>query len=36
MISCFDATPVVDINTGNGDNETFKKFFHGLLQEGFI
>jgi glutamate-1-semialdehyde 2,1-aminomutase len=36
MISVhFDGTPVVDIKTaGNGDNETFKKFFHGLLQEG--
>jgi glutamate-1-semialdehyde 2,1-aminomutase len=36
MISVhFDATPVVDFKTAaNGDNETFKKFFHGLLQEG--
>lgn len=36
MISVhFDANPVVDFNTAkNGDNETFKKFFHGLLQEG--
>jgi len=36
MISVhFDANPVVDFKTAaNGDNETFKKFFHGLLQEG--
>jgi glutamate-1-semialdehyde 2,1-aminomutase len=36
MISVhFDATPVVDFQTAkNGDNETFKKFFHGLLDEG--
>ncbi len=36
MISVhFDATPVVDFQTAkNGDNETFKKFFHGLLNEG--
>ncbi len=36
MISVhFDATPVVDFQTvKNGDNETFKKFFHGLLDEG--
>lgn len=36
MISVhFDANPVVDFNTAkNGDNETFRKFFHGLLQEG--
>lgn len=36
MISVhFDARPVVDFDTAkNGDNETFKKFFHGLLQEG--
>jgi glutamate-1-semialdehyde 2,1-aminomutase len=36
MISVhFDAAPVVDFQTAaNGDNETFKKFFHGLLQEG--
>ncbi|WP_367771792.1 glutamate-1-semialdehyde 2,1-aminomutase [Flavobacterium sp. WC2421] len=36
MISVhFDARPVVDLKTaGNGDNETFKKFFHGLLNEG--
>jgi glutamate-1-semialdehyde 2,1-aminomutase len=36
MISVhFDAYPVVDFQTAkNGDNETFKKFFHGLLHEG--
>ena len=36
MISVhFDANPVVDFKTAkNGDNETFKKFFHGLLNEG--
>ena len=36
MISVhFDANPVVDFQTAkNGDNDTFKKFFHGLLQEG--
>ncbi len=36
MISVhFDANPVVDFQTAaNGDNETFKKFFHGLLKEG--
>lgn len=36
MISVhFDANPVFDFTTAkNGDNETFKKFFHGLLQEG--
>ena len=36
MISVhFDAQPVVDFQTAkNGDNETFKKFFHGLLKEG--
>ena len=36
MISVhFDKKPVVDFQTAkNGDNETFKKFFHGLLQEG--
>jgi len=36
MISVhFDADAVVDFQTaGKGDNETFKKFFHGLLQEG--
>ena len=36
MISVhFDASPVIDLKTAaKGDNETFKKFFHGLLQEG--
>lgn len=36
MISVhFDASPVTDFQTaGKGDNETFKKFFHGLLSEG--
>ncbi|MES2240691.1 MAG: glutamate-1-semialdehyde 2,1-aminomutase [Bacteroidota bacterium] len=36
MISVhFDASLVVDLQTAaKGDNETFKKFFHGLLQEG--
>ncbi|UQD54970.1 glutamate-1-semialdehyde 2,1-aminomutase [Flavobacterium sp. K5-23] len=36
MISVhFDANPVFDFQTAkNGDNETFNKFFHGLLQEG--
>lgn len=36
MISVhFDAHPVVDFNTAkNGDNEAFKKFFHGLLNRG--
>ena len=36
MISVhFDANPVVDFQTAkNGDNEIFKKFFHGLLHEG--
>ena len=36
MISVhFDANTVVDFKTAkNGDNETFKKFFHGLLHEG--
>lgn len=36
MISVhFDADPVYDFQTAkNGDNETFKKFFHGLLAEG--
>lgn len=36
MISVhFDANPVFDFKTAaNGDNVTFKKFFHGLLQEG--
>lgn len=36
MISVhFDANPVYNFQTAkNGDNETFKKFFHGLLTEG--
>ncbi len=36
MISVhFDPQEVIDFQTAkNGDNETFKKFFHGLLQEG--
>jgi glutamate-1-semialdehyde 2,1-aminomutase len=36
MISVhFDANPVVDFDSAkNGDNDTFKKFFHGLLKEG--
>lgn len=36
MISVhFDANPVINFDTAkNGDNETFKKFFHGLLNEG--
>jgi glutamate-1-semialdehyde 2,1-aminomutase len=36
MISVhFDANPVYDFATAkNGDNETFKKFFHGLLNKG--
>lgn len=36
MISVhFDANPVYDFVTAkNGDNETFKKFFHGLLKRG--
>ncbi len=36
MISVhFDADPVTDFKTAaRGDNETFKKFFHGLLAEG--
>ena len=36
MISVhFDAAAVTDFQTAkNGDNETFKKFFHGLLNEG--
>ncbi len=36
MISVhFDAAPVVDFQTAaKGDNPRFKKFFHGLLQEG--
>jgi len=36
MISVhFDASPVTDFKSAaKGDNETFKKFFHGLLKEG--
>jgi glutamate-1-semialdehyde 2,1-aminomutase len=36
MISVhFDASPVTDFaSAGKGDNASFKKFFHGLLQEG--
>jgi glutamate-1-semialdehyde 2,1-aminomutase len=36
MISVhFDAAPVTDFKSASkGDNETFKKFFHGLLNEG--
>lgn len=36
MISIhFDASPVVDFQSAaKGDNTTFKKFFHGLLNEG--
>lgn len=36
MISVhFDGSPVVDFDTAkNGDNDSFKKFFHGLLREG--
>jgi glutamate-1-semialdehyde 2,1-aminomutase len=36
MISVhFDANPVYDFATAkNGDNETFKKFFHGLVNKG--
>jgi glutamate-1-semialdehyde 2,1-aminomutase len=36
MISVhFDKNPVFDFKTAaNGDNETFKKFFHGLLKQG--
>jgi glutamate-1-semialdehyde 2,1-aminomutase len=36
MISVhFDENPVYDFQTASkGDNETFKKFFHGLLEEG--
>jgi glutamate-1-semialdehyde 2,1-aminomutase len=31
----FDAAPVIDFQSAaKGDNETFKKFFHGLLKEG--
>ncbi|MNY46716.1 Glutamate-1-semialdehyde 2,1-aminomutase [compost metagenome] len=36
MISVhFDESPVTDLQSASkGDNEYFKKFFHGLLQEG--
>ncbi len=36
MISVhFDKNPVIDFESAkNGDNQTFKAFFHGLLQEG--
>ncbi|MGG7033649.1 MAG: glutamate-1-semialdehyde 2,1-aminomutase [Flavobacterium sp.] len=36
MISVhFDENPVYDFDSAkNGDNETFKKFFHGLVKEG--
>lgn len=36
MISVhFDKNPVIDFETAKkGDNDTFKKFFHGLLNEG--
>lgn len=36
MISVhFDAEPVTDFKSAaKGDNDTFKKFFHGLLKEG--
>ncbi|WP_296149799.1 glutamate-1-semialdehyde 2,1-aminomutase [uncultured Flavobacterium sp.] len=36
MISVhFDENPVIDLQTASkGDNDYFKKFFHGLLQEG--
>jgi len=36
MISVhFDADPVTDLKSASkGDNDTFKKFFHGLLKEG--
>jgi len=36
MISVhFDEAPVTDLQSAaKGDNETFKKFFHGLLKEG--
>ena len=36
MISVhFDSSPVTDLaSAAKGDNETFKKFFHGLLDEG--
>lgn len=36
MISVhFDRNPVFDFNSAkNGDNESFKKFFHGLVEQG--
>jgi glutamate-1-semialdehyde 2,1-aminomutase len=36
MISVhFNETPVIDFETAKGgDNELFKQFFHGLLNEG--
>ena len=36
MISVhFDETPVIDFETAKkGDNDRFKAFFHGMLQEG--
>jgi len=36
MISVhFDASPVIDFQTAaKGDNDKFRKFFHGLLKEG--
>ena len=36
MISVhFHTLPVIDFQSAaKGDNETFKKFFHGLLNEG--
>lgn len=36
MISVhFDAAPVTDFRSAaNGDNDTFRKFFHGLLEQG--
>jgi glutamate-1-semialdehyde 2,1-aminomutase len=36
MISVhFDRSPVIDFQSAaKGDNETFKRFFHGLLEEG--
>lgn len=31
----FDASPVIDFETAKkGDNDTFKTFFHGMLEEG--
>jgi glutamate-1-semialdehyde 2,1-aminomutase len=36
MISVhFDATPVIDFKSAANGDDTFKKFFHGLLQEGY-